>query len=128
VPKGGGFNSKNVSGAKAKTDAIRNFQNRKRSYFDHSTPNFSLKFQLEVFVSPRHLAKLTIIVNGTNLNGDGNENLSQYKSGPNPFSKFKFKKPENFIRKNVIVKEKKLSHLYDRHAESYYNIKKPRNK
>lgn len=60
-----------------------------------------------MFVSPRHLAKLTRIVNRTNLNGDGNENLSQYKSGPNSFSKFKFKKPENFIRKNVIVKEKK---------------------
>ena len=84
--------------------------------------------RLDTSIFPRNLAKPIIIINEANLNGNGNENLSQYKSRPNPFSEFKFKKPENSIRKNVIMKEKKLSHLYDRHAKPCYNTKEPRNK
>lgn len=79
-----------MSGAEA--DVIRNFQNGKRPYLNHSTRNLNFTSIRRVYFSTT------------------------------------FSKTNHNIRKNVIMKEKKLSHLYDGHAKSCYNRKEPWNK
>ena len=93
------------------------------------------KTPLKPFQPYRNHAKLN--ENKFNRNGDNNQgtnndssnDLSQYKGGPNPFTdKFNYDNP-NHTRKNInFDNEKRLNHLYDRHAKDCFNLTENRNK